>query len=119
MDGVNSESYRSVFGLRHLNRKGGRFAARGGIFFGAFQKITENATLGETQIAYFQRLANLKLKNPVMVGFGISDHAPFETVCSYLNGGVVGSAFIRAQEAGVSPKAFVEKLTSMAGLEHG
>ncbi len=95
-------------------------ASRGFLYAVSTASTTGGAGgFGEAQTAYFQRLADLKLKNPVLVGFGISDHAAFETVCSYLNGGVVGSAFIRAQEAGVSPKEFVKKLTSVAGLEHG
>lgn len=64
----------------------------------------------ETQIAYFQRLASLGLQNPVLVGFGISDRTAFETVCRHLQGGVVGSAFIRAQEAGQSVQDFVDSL---------
>jgi tryptophan synthase alpha chain len=87
-------------------------ASRGFLYAVSTASTTGGAGgFGETQTAYFQRLAGLKLKNPVMVGFGISDHAAFETVCQFANGGVVGSAFIRAQEAGFSPKEFVEKLT--------
>ena len=87
-------------------------ASRGFLYAVSTASTTGGAGgFGEMQTAYFQRLAGLKLKNPVMVGFGISGHAAFETVCSYLNGGVVGSAFIRAQEAGISPKDFVERLT--------
>jgi len=87
-------------------------ASRGFLYAVSTASTTGGAGgFGETQTTYFQRLANLKLKNPVLVGFGISDHAAFETVCSYLNGGVVGSAFIRAQEAGISPKDFIQKIT--------
>ena len=90
-------------------------ASRGFLYAVSTASTTGGAGgFGEMQTAYFQRLRDLDLTNPVMVGFGISDHAAFETVCSYLNGGVVGSAFIRAQEAGVSPKDFVEKLTLVA-----
>jgi tryptophan synthase alpha chain len=64
----------------------------------------------EAQVAYFQRIAKLHLKNPVLVGFGISDKKAFDTACRYLNGGVVGSAFIRAQEAGEAPQAFISRL---------
>ena len=69
---------------------------------------------GSAQIAYFQRLAGLGLQNPLMVGFGISDNETFETVCKYANGGVVGSAFIRAQEAGISAHNFVNELKNGA-----
>lgn len=87
-------------------------ASRGFLYAVSTASTTGGAGgFGETQTTYFQRLANLKLKNPVLVGFGISDQAAFETACSHLNGGVVGSAFIRAQEAGISPKDFIQKIT--------
>lgn len=51
---------------------------------------------GQEQEEYFQRLADMKLKNPVLVGFGISGPENFRIASRYLQGGVVGSAFIRA-----------------------
>ncbi|MEO7924985.1 MAG: tryptophan synthase subunit alpha [Chitinophagaceae bacterium] len=47
---------------------------------------------------YLQRLRNMKLKNPVLVGFGISDKAGFEVVCQQAEGAIIGSAYIRALE---------------------
>ena len=44
---------------------------------------------------YFKRIQAMKLKNPVLVGFGVSNHDTFTTVCKYLNGVVIGSAFIK------------------------
>jgi tryptophan synthase alpha chain len=86
-------------------------ASRGFLYAVSTASTTGGAGgFGEAQTAYFQQLANLKLKNPVLVGFGISNASSFETVCRYLNGGVVGSAFIRAQEAGISALDFVGKL---------
>ncbi len=83
-------------------------ASRGFLYAVSTASTTGGAGgFGEAQVAYFQRIAKLQLKNPVLVGFGISDKKAFETVCQYLNGGVVGSAFIRAQEAGVSALEFV------------
>lgn len=86
-------------------------ASRGFLYAVSTASTTGGAGgFGESQIAYFQKLAKMNLKNPVLVGFGISDRAAFGTVCSYLNGGVVGSAFIRAQEAGISVRDFIENL---------
>jgi tryptophan synthase, alpha subunit len=48
--------------------------------------------------AYLQRLQNMKLKNPVLVGFGIKDKPSFEAACQYANGAIIGSAFIKALE---------------------
>ena len=86
-------------------------ASRGFLYAVSTASTTGGAGgFGEAQVAYFQRIAKLKLRNPVLVGFGISDRAAFETVSKYLNGGVVGSAFIRAQETGISSSDFVQKI---------
>jgi tryptophan synthase alpha chain len=47
---------------------------------------------------YLQRLKNLQLKNPVLVGFGIKDKATFATASKYANGAIIGSAYIKALE---------------------
>jgi len=47
---------------------------------------------------YLQRLQNLKLKNPILVGFGIKDKHTFESACKYANGAIIGTAFIKALE---------------------
>jgi tryptophan synthase alpha chain len=84
-------------------------ASRGFLYAVSTASTTGGAGgFNESQVAYFQRIAKLNIKNPVLVGFGISDKSAFDTVCQYLNGGVVGSAFIRAQEAGISAHDFVE-----------
>ncbi|MCK4920871.1 MAG: tryptophan synthase subunit alpha, partial [Bacteroidales bacterium] len=49
---------------------------------------------GQRQLDYFQRIRDLDLKNPLMIGFGISDKQGFETVCEYAAGGIIGTAFI-------------------------
>jgi tryptophan synthase alpha chain len=47
---------------------------------------------------YLQKLNNLNLKNPVLVGFGIKDKASFDAVCQLADGGIIGSAYIKALE---------------------
>jgi tryptophan synthase alpha chain len=47
---------------------------------------------------YLQRLKEMKLRNPVLVGFGIKDKKTFETACKYANGAIIGSAYIKAIE---------------------
>ncbi len=44
---------------------------------------------------YFQRINDLKLKNPQIVGFGISDKQSFKEATEYSNGAIIGSAFIK------------------------
>ena len=47
---------------------------------------------------YLQRLKNMQLKNPLIVGFGIKDKATFQSACKYANGAVIGTAYIKAIE---------------------
>lgn len=51
-------------------------------------------SFAEEQIAYFKRLESMKLKNPYLIGFGISNHETFAAASSYSSGAIVGSAFI-------------------------
>lgn len=48
----------------------------------------------EEQVNYFQKLKTMKLKNPCLIGFGISNHKTFSTACEYSAGAIVGSAFV-------------------------
>ncbi|NQZ77137.1 MAG: tryptophan synthase subunit alpha [Ekhidna sp.] len=49
----------------------------------------------EGQLAYYQRIKEMNLKNPQLIGFGISDHQTYRTACDYTNGAIIGSAFIK------------------------
>lgn len=51
------------------------------------------------QIAYFERIKAMNLKSTLIVGFGISNKTTFDTVCKYVNGAIIGSAFIRFLES--------------------
>jgi len=50
----------------------------------------------DSQLQYLKNVQQLKLKNPVLAGFGISDRAGFNKVNEYVNGAIIGSSFIRA-----------------------
>ncbi|MFC6999953.1 tryptophan synthase subunit alpha [Rufibacter roseus] len=50
----------------------------------------------EAQRAYFSRVKALGLKNPLLIGFGISDKPSFEMACQSGHGAIIGSAFIKA-----------------------
>jgi tryptophan synthase alpha chain len=52
--------------------------------------------ISDQQEAYFRRIAHLKLPNPKLIGFGISDAESFRRACRHFNGAIIGSAFIRA-----------------------
>lgn len=46
------------------------------------------------QESYFKRLQSLNLKNPFLIGFGISDYQTLSKASEYGAGAIVGSAFI-------------------------
>ncbi|MFN3343964.1 MAG: tryptophan synthase subunit alpha, partial [Flavobacteriales bacterium] len=71
----------------------------------------KNTEIGKGQLSYLHRLSSLKTKNPVLCGFGIADKKVFNAVCSEVNGAVIGSAFIRAQEE-KRESLFLEELLS-------
>lgn len=47
---------------------------------------------------YLQRLQNMNLQNPLLVGFGIKDKETFRAVANHSNGAIIGSAYIKALE---------------------
>ena len=47
---------------------------------------------------YLQRLHNMQLKNPILVGFGIKDKQTFQSACKHANGAIIGTAYIKALE---------------------
>ncbi|MEN8775451.1 MAG: tryptophan synthase subunit alpha [Polaribacter sp.] len=51
--------------------------------------------ISKEQISYFERIKNMNLQSKLIVGFGISDKATFNTACNYANGAIIGSAFIK------------------------
>jgi len=48
--------------------------------------------------SFLNRLQQMKLKNPVLVGFGIKDKPTFAQACEHANGAIIGTAFIKALE---------------------
>ena len=50
---------------------------------------------GDEQRAYFQRIAKMNLKNPQIVGFGISNAQTFGQATEFAKGAIIGSAFIK------------------------
>lgn len=64
--------------------------------------------------AYFLRLKELGLVNPVLVGFGIADASGFAAACRHTRGAICGSAYIRklqhAKDIAACTKEFVKAL---------
>lgn len=69
----------------------------GGFLYAITQASTtgNSKNFGEHSLKYFKKIKTLKLKNPVLGGFGISNNEKFHIVSSYLNGGIIGSAYIQ------------------------
>lgn len=59
----------------------------------------QNLSVSEGTEAYFSRIADLKLKNPTMIGFGISSKETFDKACQYANGAIIGTAFVKSLKA--------------------
>jgi tryptophan synthase alpha chain len=70
--------------------------SRGFIYMVSSSSVTgAKGSFSDVQLSYFNRVKDLKLNNPVMVGFGISNHLTFINACEYGRGGIIGSAFIK------------------------
>jgi tryptophan synthase alpha chain len=68
---------------------------------GFLYAVSSSSTTGKDKkfndiTAYLERLQSYKLKNPILVGFGIRDKATFDSVQAHSNGAIIGSAFIQA-----------------------
>ena len=57
---------------------------------------TGNALDTNDQAEYFKRISQMKLKNPIMIGFGINNRQTFDAACKYASGAIIGSAYIKA-----------------------
>jgi tryptophan synthase alpha chain len=44
---------------------------------------------------YYKRIKAMQLKNPAIIGFGISNNETFNKACEYARGAIVGSAFVK------------------------
>jgi tryptophan synthase alpha chain len=58
----------------------------------------KNLALSDTTEIYFGRIKAMELKNPLIIGFGISDKPSFAKAAKYANGAIVGSAFVKFLE---------------------
>lgn len=74
-----------------------------------------NLAVSESSTAYFKRIADMQLKNPLIIGFGISDKQTFDMANEYANGAIIGSAFVKKlgeDTSAESIKTFVKGITS-------
>ncbi|MBR2260504.1 MAG: tryptophan synthase subunit alpha [Paludibacteraceae bacterium] len=80
---------------------------------GFIYMVSSAATTGtqqsfdEMKQQYFNHVRSLNLKNPTMIGFGISNKQTFETAQANANGAIIGSKFVQLldEEKGDPEKA--------------
>lgn len=60
-------------------------------------------------LSFFEKVKNMKLRNPTMIGFGISNKETFDSCCAFANGAIIGSSFIKSIETSKQLKNDTEK----------
>lgn len=55
-------------------------------------------SLNQETLDYFQRIQQMQLKNPIVIGFGISNRESFEMATDSADGAIIGSAFVKQLE---------------------
>ncbi|HLP71266.1 MAG TPA: tryptophan synthase subunit alpha [Bacteroidales bacterium] len=75
---------------------------------GFIYMVSSASTTGKTNefserhISYFRKIAELKLQNPVLAGFGIFNRKTREQASAHVNGVIIGSAYVKALSDGRS-----------------
>ena len=74
---------------------------------GFLYAVSSSSTTGNNkaisdQTPYFKKLADMKLSNPILVGFGIKDKATFQSASANTNGAIIGSAYIKILEHSIN-----------------
>jgi tryptophan synthase alpha chain len=106
---VYEAQYKSLFGRNNLSAiflispqtSEKRILKIDRISNGFIYMVSSSATTGEKnsfspeQYAYFKRIRDTKLDNPLLIGFGISDSNTFTSACKYAQGAIIGSAFVK------------------------
>lgn len=68
--------------------------------------------ISNAQEAYFERINGMKLKNPTLIGFGISNKETFDKACKNANGAIIGSAFVKAISDSMDLPKDIENFTN-------
>lgn len=68
----------------------------GFIYMVSSAATTGTQTSFDNKVDYFNRINAMNLKNPRLIGFGISNKSTRDMVCKYSSGAIIGSAFIKA-----------------------
>jgi tryptophan synthase alpha chain len=70
--------------------------SKGFVYMVSTASITGTRPNLENSSEYFLRVRNILTHTPLMIGFGIQDSNSFNTANKYADGGIIGTAFIKA-----------------------
>lgn len=82
----------------------------GFIYMVSSASVTGAQSSFSRQIDYFNRINSMNLKNPRLIGFGISNKATKELVYKYSSGAIVGSAFIQSLNSSKNTEDAIRQL---------
>ena len=68
------------------------------------------SSFSETNLNYFRRVNNMNLKNPRLIGFGISNKETFDAACRESSGAIIGSKFITLLKSEPTIEAATKRL---------
>jgi tryptophan synthase alpha chain len=83
---------------------------------GFIYMVSSAATTGSqtafdsTRLDYFRRIHKMGLRNPLMIGFGISNKATLDAAFAHASGAIIGSKFVELLSQCPSPATAVKKL---------
>lgn len=89
---------------------------------GFIYMVSSAATTGvqqqfdEKKLDYFRRISRMSLRNPLLIGFGISNPDTLAAAFEHAAGAIIGSRFIRLLAEERNPETAVKKLLNLLGL---
>ena len=91
---------------------------------GFLYMVADSSTTGaksgirNQQLEYFQRVNQMNLDIPRLIGFGISNNETFEKASQYANGAIIGSAFIGVLKEKENLESEIQSFLSSVLLPH-
>ena len=88
---------------------------------GFIYMVSSAATTGvqtlfdEKKLDYFRRIDQMNLRNPLLIGFGISNRDTLSAAYEHAAGAIIGSKFIRLLAETKNPETAVKKLLEALG----
>jgi len=88
----------------------------GFIYMVSSAAVTGTQTSFDSRKSYFERINKMNLKNPRLIGFGVSNKATLNATFAFAHGAIIGSAFIKALQEGADIEQSVKLLFSKLEL---